>query len=118
MGTGEIDRISSVINQQTQSVDVYFNILPAKGKKVYSGQYLNVGIDQETIARSMTVPRMAVTENKVALLKDSTIHYQSIQVIGSKPDSLYVAGLKDGLQLVLDKVEIDTAGINFKGIIR
>lgn len=118
IGTGSIHRISDVVNNQTQSVDVYYNLQPADGQMVYSGMYLNVAIDQETIENSIAVPRMAVTDNKISILKDSTVHLTPIRIVGSKPDSLYISGLRDGQQVVLDKIEIDTAGITFKGIMR
>ena len=103
IGSGRISRISEVINQQTQSVDVYYNISTLKDSKVYGGQYLNVGIDQESISSSMTVPRMCVTNGMVTILKDSTVHFQKISIVGSKPDSLYISGVKNGAKIVLDK---------------
>jgi|TARA_R110000737_G_scaffold117240_2_gene149945 membrane fusion protein (multidrug efflux system) len=118
VGTGSISRISDVINQQTQSVDVYYSIRPVGNQKIYSGLFLNVAINQKAITESITVPRMAVTEGKVNLLKNGQIVPRVIQVVGNKPDSLYISGLENGEQVILEKVEVDTKGKTFKGINR
>jgi membrane fusion protein, multidrug efflux system len=118
VGTGSIKRISDVINQQTQSVDVYYSINPVSNHKIYSGLFLNVAINQKAISKSITVPRMAITEGNVNVLKGNKIERRAIQIVGTKPDSLYIAGLNDGEQVILEKVELDTKGKIFKGIIR
>lgn len=118
VGTGKINRISDVINQQTQSVDVYYSIQPIAGQKIYNGLFLNAAINQNVVTESITLPRMAVTDNKVNVLKDGKVISRSITLVGSKPDSVYVSGLDNGEQVVLDKIEINKKGKLFKGITR
>ncbi len=118
VGTGTINRISDVINQQTQSVDVYYDVRPNSGQKIYSGLFLNVAINQKAMKSSITLPRMAVTGNKVNILVDGKIVSRDIQIVGNKPDSLYISGLENGSHVILEKIEVDTKGKVFKGIIR
>jgi hypothetical protein len=118
VGTGSINRISDVINQQTQSVDVYYSIRPVNNHKIYSGLFLNVAINQKALTESIALPRMAVTEGKVNLLKNGEVIPREIKIVGNKPDSLYISGLMNGEKVILEKVEVNTKGKSFKGIIR
>lgn len=118
VGTGTINRISDVINQTTQSVDVYYSIKPVENYKIYSGMYLNVSISQSASSESICVPRMAVTDNKVSILQKGEVIDVAVRVVGNKPDSLYISGLKNGEKVILEKVETDRKGKTFKGIIR
>lgn len=118
IGSGSINRMSEVINQTTQSVDVYYSISTKQDYKIYSGMYLNVSISQSAKTKSICVPRMAVTDNKVSILKGNKILDLAITVVGNKPDSLYISGLHDGEKVILEKVETDRKGKTFKGIIR
>ncbi len=118
VGSGSIKRISEVVNQQTQSIDVYYKVIPKGGQKIYNGLFLNAAINQSSVSESITVPRMAVTENKINVLKDGKIIVKDILIVGNKPDSLYISGLKNGELVVLDKIELDQKGKIFKGINR
>jgi membrane fusion protein (multidrug efflux system) len=118
VGTGKIARISDVINQQTQSVDVYYSIQSTGNKRIFSGLYLNAAINQKALLKSISVPRMAVSDSKVSILMGDKIVWKEIKVVGSKPDSVFISGLEDGLQVILDKVETDMKGKTFKGIMR
>lgn len=118
VGTGTINRVSDVINQQTQSVDVYYNIRPVSNQKIYSGLFLNASINQNVTKESITVPRMAVNDSKINILKNGKVIERSIQIVGNKPDSLYVSGLSDGESVILEKIEMDKKGKTFKGIAR
>jgi multidrug efflux pump subunit AcrA (membrane-fusion protein) len=118
VGTGTINRVSAVINQQTQSVDVYYNIRPVSNQKIYSGLFLNAAINQSVTKESITVPRMAVDDSKINILIDGKVVQRSIQIVGNKPDSLYVSGLENGERVILEKIEMDKKGKTFKGIVR
>lgn len=118
VGYGSIDRISDVINRQTQSVDAYFNVKPVKDVKLYSGMYVNAVIHQKASRESFTVPRIALRDNQVPVLSDGKIYFKDVLIVGRKPDSLLVSGLQDGQMVVLDKVESDLKKTVFKGIAR
>jgi multidrug efflux pump subunit AcrA (membrane-fusion protein) len=105
IGTGKIIRISDVVNQQTQSVDVYYSIKPEKGNQIYNGMFLTVTIPEEETKTVMAIPRAAVDKGKVTLLEGGKMIQREILQVGEVPDSLFITGLKNGEQLVLEKLE-------------
>lgn len=118
VGSGKIKRISNVVNQQTQSIDVYYTITPNEDALVYNGMHLNVNIDKEVTKNTCILPRTAVSNGKVVILDNNKIAYRDILVIGSKPDSVYITGLKDGEMVVLEQFDSKQKGVSFKGVER
>ena len=118
IATGKIIRISNVINQKTQSADVYYSLTPIKGKKVYNGMFVNVSIDRESTELTMTIPRTALKNGKVNTILNNKLTSFSVQVIGAKPDSVFISGLKDGTFVLLEQVEEFENGVKYKGINR
>jgi len=59
---------------------------------------------------------LAVIDNKVNILENRKVLSQSITIVGTKPDSVCISGLKDGQNVILDKIEVDKKGKTFKGI--
>ena len=117
IGTGKILRVSNVINQQTQSNDVYYSIIPNRGMNVYSGMFVNVSINQYSEKSTMTLPRAAVKNNQVYILKGEKIIMKDVLIAGTKQDSVFVTGLNMDQQVVLEQVELEE-GISYKGVIR
>lgn len=118
VGFGKMARISDVVNQQTQSVDVYYSIVPSEGQKIYSGLFVNVAINQKALSKSIALPRLAVTDGKVNVLKNEKIVSVPITIVGDKPDSVFISGLQDGDKVLLEKMEFNQEGKTFKGITR
>jgi multidrug efflux pump subunit AcrA (membrane-fusion protein) len=118
IGNGNIVRISEIINQKTQSVDVYYSIKAVNGEQLFSGQFVTVEIDQANTQSSFTIPRMAVNDNAVSVLVGSKLEKRYITVVGSKPDSLFVNGLKNGEKVVLETVEISKQIKKYLGVKR
>lgn len=118
IGTGKIIRVSDVINQKTQSIDVYYSIQSTLKETIFNGQFVNVGINQSAAQESFVIPRNAVKDNKVNVLVKNKLIERPIVIVGSKPDSVYVSGLKDGDEVVLEQIEISTSVKEYKGIKR
>lgn len=118
IGTGKIIRISDVINQKTQSIDVYYSIRSSSAENVYNGQYVNVEINQQASQESFAIPRNAAKGNKVNVLADNKLVQREIIVVGAKPDSLYISGLNDGDEVVLEQIEPSASIKEYKGIKR
>jgi multidrug efflux pump subunit AcrA (membrane-fusion protein) len=117
IATGKIIRVSNVINQQTQSADVYYSIKPNNNELIYNGMYVNVRIDQEATKNTFVIPRTALKNGRVNILKNNSIHPQDVIVVGSKPDSVYVSGLNNGQMVILEQVakidkETKYSGVN------
>lgn len=118
VGTGKIIRVSDVVNQQTQSADVYYSIKAIDGEKIYNGMFLNVSIDKEATKKSIVLPRTAIKDGKVNRLIGNKIESVSVTVVGAIPDSVYVTGISDDSQIVIDRLgSIDKDAI-YKGINR
>ncbi len=118
IGTGKILRISDVINQKTQSVDVYYSISPVNNAMVYHGQYLNAAINQSASQECFPVPRAAVKDNKVQVLANNKLLQRDINIVGSKPDTVFVVGLRNGEEVLLERVIASSDVKEYKGIKR
>mgnify|MGYP000039748399 CR=1 FL=1 len=115
---GKIIRISDVINQQTQSADVYYSIKAEEGEQIYNGMYVNVSLNKEAEKKTMTLPIAAVKEGKVNILKSGKIFQKPVVIVSSIPDSVFVTGLTDGQKVVLEPIEQLDSKIIYKGISR
>ncbi len=118
IGAGKILRISDVINQQTQSADVYYSIKPLKDTKIYHGLFVNVSINQKAEKETMALPRVAVNDNQVRILDEGKLVKQSILIVGSKPDTVFVTGLNNGQFVLLEQVEEKEDKVKYEGVER
>lgn len=105
IGKGKIIRISDVVNQQTQSADVYYSIQPESGSQIYNGMFLTVSIPKETTKSTMTIPRAAMRRGKVTILENAKLVERSVIQVGAIPDSVFITGLNDGEFVVLEELE-------------
>lgn len=118
IGKGKIIRVSDVINQQTQSADVYYSVHPLNNEKIYHGVFVNVKIDREANKETMTLPRVAVKNNRVNLLVKDKLIEQEVLIVGSKPDTVFVTGLTNGDKVLIEQVDTEVNGAIYKGIAR
>jgi hypothetical protein len=102
IGTGSILRVTSLVNQNTQSIDVYYSIKPYKNVTIISGQYVTAEIDNLISESMCAIPSTAVKKNQVFILKNSQYEKKSIKILGSKQDSLFVDGLSNQDTLILE----------------
>ncbi len=105
VGTGKIIRISDVVNQQTQSADVYYSIEVDKGSQIYNGMFLTITIPIEETKNVMAVPHASVHKGKVTILKGGKVIERDVLQVGEVPDSLFITGLKNGEFLILEELE-------------
>lgn len=118
VGSGKIVRISDVINQKTQSVDVFYSIKAEKEAMIYNGMFVNATIDQMATVSSMAVPRMAVKDNSIQVLKDNQLVVKEIEIVNSKPDTVFVTGLNNGENVVLEHIQTTQKITKYKGVKR
>lgn len=118
IATGNIIRISDVINQQTQSADVYYSVKALPEQNIYHGMYLNVSINKESMKETVTLPRVAVKDGKVKVLNNNKLKSIEVMIVSSKPDSVFVTGLTNGQSVLLEQVEINDPKVKYKGIVR
>jgi len=118
VGTGKIVRISDVINQKTQSVDVYYSIKSSQNVRIFNGSFVNAQINQMATIESMAIPRMAVKDNKVLVLENFQLKSRMIEIVNTKPDTVFVQGLKNGETVVLEQIQTAQKVSKYKGIKR
>lgn len=114
VATGNIIRISDVVNQRTQSADIYYSVKPSGDARIYNGMYLNVSIKTEAKKNTVILPRTAVNDSQVFTLSGTKLTPQEVQIVGNKPDSVYVRGLKDGQMVVMEQVGKPSQDIIYK----
>lgn len=118
LASGKIIRISNVINQMTQSADVYYSLSADKDALVYNGMHLNVKLNQESEKRTVTLPTAAVKNGKVYVLKEGQLRTRYVNIVSRIPDSLFVTGLNNGEMVVLEQVSKIEPKYRYKGIER
>lgn len=118
IATGKIARVSNVINQQTQSADVYYSISPVKGARIYNGMFLNATIERQVTTNVMTLPTTAVKDGYVQELLKGKLITQPVTVLESISDSVFVSGLTKGQLIVLDHMETIEEEMVYKGVKR
>lgn len=116
VGNGNLRRVGKTINQQTQSVDAYFSINPHNNQEIIIGSFVNLNVETPLFEKSLIVPENAVYDNTVQILKDSIIYEKSITSVGTKPDSIFIKGIEDKTQLVLEPLKAPNDTTKFIGI--
>ena len=116
IATGSIIRVSDVINQRTQSADVYYSVKPEEGERVYNGLYLNVEIDFISNEKTVALPRRAVKDRKVLVLKGDKLTYVDVKQVSRKPDTVYVTGIQDGQRVVTEQVGAPNKDMIYKPV--
>lgn len=116
VGEGKLLRKAKAINQQTQSLDMFFSISPKDHSSLYQGMFLNLNVSEKLLDSCMVLPDQAVINGSVQLIRDSLIHETAVNIIGTKRDSVYVKGLVEGEQVVLTPYASPEDSTKFIGI--
>lgn len=116
VGVGRLTRVSDVINQMTQSLDVYFSIQPTKGVTLYNGMYVNVKLNKETYGEVMALPYLAVKNQKVRVIQDSLVVDIPVVIVASFPDTVLVKGLQDKWQVLINSADLVSDTVKVVGI--
>lgn len=118
VGTGRMIRKAKAINQQTQSLDLFFSIKPLTQEQLFQGMFLNLNVNTPLYDTCLVLPDNAVINNIAQVLRDSLIYQLPVKVVGSKRDSVFVTGIKDGEQVVLTPYATPEDSSRFVGIIK
>ena len=116
VGVARLSRVSDVINRMTQSLDVFFSIEPIGGVTLFNGMYVHIKLNKETYEEVMALPYLAVKENAVRIVQDSSIVRVPVEVVASFPDTLLVRGLKNKTQVLLNSSEFIADTLKVVGI--
>ena len=95
---GEIYRISDVINESTQTINIYIKILE---NDVKEGMYLRGEVDGKMITNSFAVPRLLLLQdNQLYIVEEGLLNKVDVNVLKINDDLVIVKGLKDGVDIV------------------
>lgn len=91
---GEITRINSLINSETQTVNVYVQV---SGKGLSEGMYLKTNFMASEINHAVELPRSVIfDENQVFVVRDSTLVQKTIEPLYYNENTVVVGGLENG----------------------
>ena len=95
---GRIARISSSIDNKTQTVKLY---IQTNGSDLKENMFLTGSVAATTLAQVMEIPRKLLVEgDKIYTIKDSLLQLQTIQIIKTNPETLIIRGVAEGSQLL------------------
>jgi hypothetical protein len=102
---GRIVRINDVVNQTTQSLDVFIAVQPNKFP-IYDGMYLKATIPGIMVKGGMVMPRNAVFDgNKVFVIEqDSILKTKEIKIHKINKESIVFSGLPVDSDLVYEQL--------------
>ncbi len=99
---GKINRIGDLVNQNTQSIDVFVDI-NSNGSPVYDGLYLQANIPGKVIDNAMEIPRNAVFNgNQVYVVQDTVLIVHEIMIHKVNSSTVIFTGLSEGDDLVVE----------------
>ncbi len=103
---GRINRISKVINQNTQSIDVYVSIFQNSKYPVYEGMYLKASIQTKTFEQVLEVNRETVFNNNQVYIveNDSILKIKNIIIHKVNPETVIISGLDSTSSLVIESL--------------
>ena len=105
-GYGKVVRVSDVLNQNTQSINVYIKAIPIKNQKFINGEYVKVDLNIEGKNNGMTIPSLAIKNNSVMVYdtKDSSLHQKQISILNEDASGTFISGLTDGEVIITQEV--------------
>lgn len=97
---GQVARVNSSIDPQTQLVKVYLTL---KGNSIREGQYLELTANGSTFAKSMKIPRTWLSDRNTIFgvkSQDSTLFEIPIKVEAIDNDEVIVSGYEEGIWIL------------------
>lgn len=101
IGKGNLLRMASEINTNTQSIDAYYSITSLNKETLLAGQYVTASINNLISESVAVIPSSAVKQNKVHVLENFQLVQKDIRILSQKQDSLFVEGLTNEDTLIV-----------------
>ncbi|MBD3179808.1 MAG: efflux RND transporter periplasmic adaptor subunit [Candidatus Latescibacteria bacterium] len=97
---GTISRINSVIDRNTQTVEVF---ITTGDSRLREGLYMNASIQSRILEDVTVVPGKAMAGmGQVWILNDSTLHRADVKVIAVQEEEVIIRGLDEGTMIVTE----------------
>lgn len=105
-GYGKVVRISDVLNQNTQSINVFVKATPIENEKFIDGEYIKVDLNIEGVNKGASVPSLAIKNSSVMVydFKDSLIRPKQIAILNEDVSGSFISGLDDGEIIITQEV--------------
>ncbi|RKS56004.1 RND family efflux transporter MFP subunit [Gillisia mitskevichiae] len=96
---GEVSRVNSKIDANSQTVQVFIKI---KDAKVKEGMYLEARLEARNIENALSIPRnLLVDQNKVYIVEENnTLQLAEIDAVHFSSESVVITGLENGTKLI------------------
>jgi len=95
---GEVSRINSKIDANSQTIQVFIKI---KDAKVNEGMYLEANLEARNIENALSIPRnLLVDQNKVYIVEENTLQLAEIEAVHFSSESVVITGLENGTKLI------------------
>lgn len=92
--SGEVVRIGGVIDERSQSVNVYIR---TKGSQLKEGLYLTASIQQTPYTGAMSLPRKMVNDqNTTFVVQDNQLREMKVNVLARRGDLAIIEALPEG----------------------
>lgn len=96
---GTINRISTQIDQTTQSIPIYISV---SGRGLRDGMYLKGELSGNKIKDVITLPREAlVSQNQIYIVKDSMIMSKEIEVVLRNEKGVFARGISPNDEVIV-----------------
>lgn len=96
--SGRVIRINSIIEQSTQSIQVFILV---SGKDLKEGMYLEADLEAREINDAFEIDRkLLVNNNQIFYVRDTTLGLTMIDPAYFKEKSVIVKGLEDGMKIL------------------
>jgi membrane fusion protein, multidrug efflux system len=101
--TATIVRKAAYVDPASQSITIYAQVVPEKGKAIYKGQYLNARIAGKMVQAVMEIPRSAVVNsNQVYVILKGKLARKDIEVLKVYDESILFRGLEEGIYVITE----------------
>ncbi|SDR70425.1 RND family efflux transporter, MFP subunit [Gillisia sp. Hel1_33_143] len=95
---GEVSRVNSKIDANSQTVQVFIKIEDAKVKE---GMYLEASVAARNVENATSIPRnLLVSQNKVYVVENNVLQLAEINVVHFTSESVIITGLENGTELI------------------
>ena len=100
---GKVSRIGDVVNQNTQSIDLFIKIYPNQNP-IFDGLYLKAIVPGKTLTDAMLLPRNAVFKNNQVYVieQDSILRTKEINVLKTNKETVVFNGLEEHADVVYE----------------
>ncbi len=97
---GKLNRISNYIDTLNQTIELFYFIVGAEKKELFSGQKVLVSLNNNMKSLCFAIDKSRLKKNKIFVLKGNKRIVKRYQIIDENLDSIFVTGFQNGDTLI------------------